>query len=122
MASNGKSKGTPAGGTQGFEDAVDCYLITKDRVKAGTVVQCEPIGLLEQDEDGEIDHKVLPAAPGQDVELGEELLKQLQGFIYAVFSQFPEIRVSVGRILSREAALRHLEEYRDARERSSSIT
>ncbi len=37
-------------------DCVDCYLITNDRLTAGTIVECEPVGLLLQDEDGEVDH------------------------------------------------------------------
>jgi inorganic pyrophosphatase len=90
-------------------DGLDCYLITHDRLKQGAIVECEPVGLLEQDEDGEVDHKVLAAIPGQAVELGPGLLQELQDFIYALFTQFPEVRVRVGRILPREAALRHIQ-------------
>jgi inorganic pyrophosphatase len=88
--------------------AVDCYLITKDRLKAGTIVECEPIGLLEQHEGDEIDHKILASLPGQDVELGNELLKELQDFIYAIFAHFQEAHVRVGHILPPEAALQHI--------------
>jgi inorganic pyrophosphatase len=94
-------------------DAVDCYIITKDKLKTGSLVECEPIGLLEQDEGGEIDHKVLAAVPGQDVELGPELLNELQDFIYAIFAQFPDVQIRVGPIQSREAALNHIQQYRD---------
>lgn len=94
--------------------SVDCYVITHDRLKSGTSVECEPIGLLEQDEDGEVDHKVLAAIPGQDIELGQGLLMELRDFIYAIFTQFPKVRVSVGRILPREAALHHIQQFRDA--------
>ena len=101
-------------GTRGADgDCVDCYLITKDSLKPGTIVECEPIGLLEQNEDEEIDHKILAAMPGEDVELTQELLKELQDFIYAVFTEFPEAHVYVGRILPREAALDHIQEFRD---------
>ena len=101
-------------GTRGADgDCVDCYLITKDSLKFGTLVECEPIGLLEQDEDGEIDHKVLAAMPGETVELNQELLSELQDFIYAVFAEYPEAHVRVGRILPREAALNHIQEFRD---------
>src|SRR6516164_8536086 len=86
-------------------DNVDCYLITNASLKASTIVECEPIGLLEQDEDGEVDHKVLAAMPGQDVEVGDELLQELRDFIHAVFTQFPDVCVHVGRMLPREAAL-----------------
>jgi inorganic pyrophosphatase len=102
-------------GTRGEDgDCVDCYLITNDTVSAGTMVECEPIGLLEQHEGEEIDHKVLAALPGELVNLDEELLKELQGFIYAVFAEFPEVHVHVGRILPREAALRHIQNYSEA--------
>jgi hypothetical protein len=69
-------------------------------------VECEPVGLLLQDEDGEIDHKVLAALPGQAVTTGPELLQELQEFIYAIFARDP---VRVGPILPREAALAHLQ-------------
>jgi len=95
-------------------DNVDCYLITTDSLKSGTIVECEPIGLLEQDEDGEVDHKVLAALPGQDVEVGQGLRQELRDFIYAVFAQFPEVCVRVGRLLPREAALQHIQACRDA--------
>jgi inorganic pyrophosphatase len=94
-------------------ESVDCYLITHDKVKSGSIVECEPMGLLEQIEDGQIDHKILAAISGQSVEVGPELLKELGDFIYAVFAQFPEVRVSIGRILPRDAALHHIQEFRD---------
>jgi inorganic pyrophosphatase len=72
---------------------VDCYVITNDQLRAGSIVECDPIGLLEQHEDGEVDHKVLAAIPGQDVELDRGLLEELRGFIYAVVAQFPEVRL-----------------------------
>jgi inorganic pyrophosphatase len=94
-------------------DAVDCYIITKDQLKAGTIVACEPVGLLEQHESDEIDHKVLAALPGQNVEISEDLLKELQDFIYAVFAHFQEVEVRVGPILPVEAALQHIQACQD---------
>jgi inorganic pyrophosphatase len=90
-------------------DGVDCYIITKDRIAAGSIVECEAIGLLEQLEDGKVDYKVLAALPGQNTEIGEELLCQLRDFIYAIFAEYPDTKVSVGRILSRQAALDHIQ-------------
>lgn len=89
-------------------DCVDCYLITGDKVTPGDIVACEPRGLLLQDEAGEIDHKILAAIPGQDVDMGTELLRELGEFIDSIFAGYPELLVRVGPILSREAALRHL--------------
>jgi inorganic pyrophosphatase len=92
-------------------DCVDCYLITSDKQSPGTIVECEPVGLLLQDEDGEIDHKVLAAMPGQEIAFGQELLRELQEFIYAIFAEYPDMRVRVGPILPREAALAHLQKF-----------
>jgi inorganic pyrophosphatase len=92
----------------GREEAVDCYILTADPLKTGTMVECEPVGLLEQLEDGEVDHKVLAILPGQNAELNQELEHELRVFIEAVFRDFPETRVQVGRILSKEAALEYI--------------
>jgi inorganic pyrophosphatase len=89
---------------------VDCYLITRDPIPAGSIVECEPVGLLLQDEAGEIDHKILAALPGQEVVLGPELLRELQEFIHNIFAGHPDFEVRVGPILPREAALQHLEQ------------
>jgi inorganic pyrophosphatase len=89
---------------------VDCYLITRDQVTSGTIVECEPAGLLLQDEGGEIDHKVLAVMPGQVVELGPELVQELQEFIYAIFARAAlDMEIRVGPLLSREAAQEHLQ-------------
>jgi len=95
-------------------DGVDCYLITTHRLKAGTIVTCEPVGLLAQTEGEELDHKVLAALPGEDVVLGEALLQGLQDFIHALFEAYPGASVRVGPILPREAALHHLQQSRPA--------
>lgn len=90
-------------------DCVDCYLITNDRLTSGSIAECEPIGLLLQDEDGEVDHKVLAAIPGQNIVLGQEILREMQEFIYAIFTKYPDTQVRVGPILPRKAALHHLQ-------------
>jgi hypothetical protein len=69
------------------------------------------MGLLEQHEGDEVDHKVLAALPGQEVEVGEELLQALQDFIYSVFARFPEAHVRIGHILPQQAALLHIQSF-----------
>ena len=65
-----------------------------------------------QDEDGEVDHKVLATIPGQDIALGEAVVQELQEFIYAIFAQYPDMHIRVGPLLPREAAVHHLKESR----------
>ena len=97
-------------GTRGQDgDSVDCYVITRDKLKPGAIVGCVPIGLIEQFEGEELDHKVLASIPGQEVEPDQELWKELRDFISAIFERFPEIKVNVGPILPREAALEYIQ-------------
>lgn len=95
-------------------DSLDCYVITHSDLPAGSIVECEPIGMLEQIEDDEVDHKVLAALPGQEVELNSELVEELRTFIQRIFADYPEMHVTVGKVLSREDALRHIEELRES--------
>lgn len=88
---------------------VDCYLITREPVTAGAILECEPAGILLMDEDGERDHKVLAVIPAETASLGAELLKELQEFITASFASHPEMHIRVGPILPREAALEHIQ-------------
>jgi inorganic pyrophosphatase len=90
---------------------VDCYLITKNKVNAGSIVECEPVGLLEQHEGDEIDHKVLAVRPGEDTKLDQVVLEELQTFIKRIFSEFPDMHVRLGPVHPREAALHHLQEF-----------
>lgn len=93
-------------------DNVDCYVITDEPLKHGRTVECLPVGLLEMEEDGEDDRKVLAALPGQDVALDDALLETLRDFIYGVFAHFPETTVRVGRILSAQEARRYIQRRR----------
>lgn len=102
------------GTTTADGESVDCYIITKDRLKPGTIVACETIGLLEMIEDGDIDHKVLVTTPGQNVEIDHVLHDVLRKFIYNIFAQFPEACVEVGRILPKQVAIDHIREFREA--------
>lgn len=93
-------------------DCVDCYLITRHALMPGSIVECEAVGLLHQSENEELDHKILATLPGHEVVLGPELLHELENFIGAVFSAYPDVRVRIGPILPREAALQHIQEAR----------
>ena len=89
-------------------DGVDCYVITHERLAPGVVVECEPVGMLEQIENGEIDHKVLAAMPGDTVHLTQEIEQELRSFIGELFADNPEMHVRVERILPREEAAKHV--------------
>jgi inorganic pyrophosphatase len=92
---------------------VDCYIITRDMLKGGSIVECDPVGLMEQTEGDEVDHKVLAALPGQHVTPDQKLLEELQSFIYDLISSYPDANLRVGGIFPRDAALQHIQEFQD---------
>jgi inorganic pyrophosphatase len=46
-------------------DNVDCFIVTSTRLSRGDIVECHSIGLMEQLEDGLVDHNVLAALSGE---------------------------------------------------------
>ena len=94
-------------------DNVDCYVFGDDSLRAGSIVACEAVGLLEQIESGEPDHKVLGVVAGEKAALPDGAIEVLRDFIYAIFSEYPDTTVSVGPIHSREAAMRYINGCRD---------
>lgn len=94
-------------------DNVDCYVFGDRGLKSGSIVDCEVVGLLEQIESGEPDHKVLAVVAGHAAVLPDGVFDVLRDFIYGVFSEYPECAVIVGPIHSRDAAVRYVRECQD---------
>ena len=101
------------GTISGDGDAVDCFVLTETPLRSGTIVECEPVDLLEQIEDGEIDHKVLAVPPGTDARLDAATLAAVRTFIAGVFAHVPGKRMEIGRLLDRPAAETYLRQCRD---------
>jgi inorganic pyrophosphatase len=100
------------GTVSGDGDAVDCFVLTSEPLKAGTRLECDPIGLLEQIEDGEIDHKVLAVPSGAAAAIDDSVISALKEFISGVFSHVPNKRMEIGRLLDRNAAESYLRQCR----------
>ena len=96
------------GTTSGDGDAVDCFVLTSEPLSAGITLECDPIGLLEQIEDGEIDHKVLAVPSGAAATINDGVVAALKVFISGVFSHIPDKRMEIGRLLDRNAAESYL--------------
>jgi inorganic pyrophosphatase len=92
----------------GDGDAVDCFVLTEAPLLPGATVQCEPIGLLEQIEDGKIDHKVLGVPRGCVAILDARVAERLKTFIMGVFAHIEGKRIELGRLLDRRAAENYL--------------
>lgn len=87
---------------------VDCYVFGDDTLKIGSIVSCEVVGLLDQIESGEPDHKVLAVIAGQKEVLPDGVLEVLRSFIHGVFSDYPDTAVSVGPIRPRDSAIHYI--------------
>nr|HEV7954342.1 inorganic diphosphatase [Candidatus Acidoferrales bacterium] len=94
-------------------DNVDCFVLTRENLRTGQIVECEPIGLMEQIEDGEIDHNVLAALLGEAVTLDPEIKQTLTEFVSHVFDHIPGKKTQVGEFRSIEGAIRHIKRYQD---------
>lgn len=101
-------------------EAVDCYIITEKKLQAGTTVDCEVGALLEFFEGDEIDHKVIAFLPEDGVPdnahpdnqkeklLNTNLRKELTEFITGIWKKYPEVKVKVGELQPKKAALDYL--------------
>jgi len=95
-------------------DNVDCFVVTGARLRTGQVVECDAIALMEQIEDGEIDHKVLGVLRGESSELEESIKRGLIEFARHVFDHVPGKTMEVGGFLDKAAALEYVRANQDA--------
>ena len=102
-------------GTSADDDCnVDCFVITEAPLRTGDVVDCEVIGLMEQFEDGHVDHNVLARLVGSLATVDATIQAQLSTFVTTVFSHVPGKQVSVGHFRDASVAQRHISERTDA--------
>jgi inorganic pyrophosphatase len=87
---------------------VDCYVITSRTLRTGQVVECEPIGLLEQIEDGTPDHNVLAGLVDEPAHVTPEVVASLTEHILECFRDVPGKRMIVGRCLDAQHAHIHI--------------
>lgn len=104
--------GFAIGTRSGDGDAVDCFVLSQTPLKTGSVVECEPLALLEQVEDGETDHKVLAAPAGERAAIDDAVLARITAFVHGVFAHVPGKTMQIGRLLDRQAAADFLERCR----------
>lgn len=86
-------------------DNVDCFVLTSQPLSAGQIVECEPIAMMEQVEDGAVDHNILAALPGEELTLDHETRQILVDFAKHVFEHIPGKQMKIGEFRDREAAI-----------------
>ncbi len=83
---------------------LDCFGFTARRLRTGDIVDCLPMGLMEQIEDGQEDHNVLASPAGEEFQFDDEARKALTDFVDHVFDHIAGKQGRAGRFLDREAA------------------
>jgi len=91
---------------------VDCFVITRQPLAAGQAMLGEVIGLMEQFEGDEIDHKVLLRPVEEGSIIDAQVQQTLTDFIYRLFAG-AEIQIRVGRFLGPDQAEMYLAASRD---------
>jgi inorganic pyrophosphatase len=92
---------------------VDCYVITEQRLTTGQIVECEPVGLMQQFEDGAEDHNVLAVLPGERATIDARIEDTLSAFSRNVFAHIPGKQMLVGPFLGPREAEAHVIAHRD---------
>ena len=80
----------------GDSDELDCYVITDKKYAAGSVVECEAIGMVEWFEDGEEDHKILMVPEGERSVITDEVKGRITNFAMHFFDDRPDKRYRLG--------------------------
>lgn len=92
------------GTTSGDGDNVDCFVIDDRVFGRGHVLECVAVALLEQYQNGEIDHDVIAVPADRPPELPVGLESEVREFIDHVFDGMPDIDLTTGRLLDADAA------------------
>ena len=92
--------------TKSADDAeLDCFVITDKILQENSVVECHPIGLMEQFEDDLEDHNILAVLEWEEAELTEEIKQKLVKFITNTPDYRPVSRViKVGKFYGKKEA------------------
>ncbi|MGI9422774.1 MAG: inorganic diphosphatase [Hyphomicrobiaceae bacterium] len=105
--------GFVTGTLSGDGDSVDCFVVTNEVLRSGDLVNCRAVFLLEQNEDGDVDHKVIATLAGSSDVIGERELASIRSFIASVFSHIPDKKIELGSLHGASEAARFI---RDCRE------
>ncbi|MFA6908329.1 MAG: inorganic diphosphatase [Patescibacteria group bacterium] len=80
---------------------VDCYVITTNKLQVASIVECEPIGMVEWFEDGVADHKVLMVPNDETGSVTSEVKARITQFALHFFDHQPQKKYSLGLFLGK---------------------
>lgn len=95
-------------------DELDCYIITDQKLEHSSIIECEPIGMVEYFEEGKEDHKIFMEPAGEKGEVTDEVRRKLLEFDARYFEGQPHKNTQVGDFLSKKDALVEIEKSRQS--------
>ena len=94
--------------TSGDGDNLDCFVITGKKLRTGQVVECEPIGIMEQIEDGKEDHNILANLHGEKSIVNSEIKEKLTEFVSHIFDHRIGKVIKIGQFLDKKSAKEYI--------------
>ncbi|MGH6876263.1 MAG: inorganic diphosphatase [Rhizomicrobium sp.] len=92
---------------------LDCFVLTKTSLHTGQIVECDPVGLMEQMEDGKEDHNVLAVLRDEEERLDSKTKQELIEFVSHVFDHVAGKMVLTGNFRGRESAIDYIGQHED---------
>ncbi len=104
--------------TSGDGDNLDCFIITDKELKRWQIIECEPIGLMEQTETSrenieEEDNNVLASLPDEIFEIDDDIKERLWDFVLHVFDHLPNKKVQIWNFYNQDIALEYIKKCED---------
>lgn len=96
--------------TSGDGDCLDCFVVTKKRLRAGETVDGQLIGMVELIDTGKQDNKLLLSLTSEGVVLSESDKSMISNFLNHMFDHRPNRSTQVGSFQGPDEAKRFLKE------------
>ena len=96
------------GTTSGDGDNLDCFVITEKKLKTGDIVECEPVGIMEEIEDGEEDYNILARLVDEEAAVNKKVKEALIEFVSHIFDHRVGKVVKVGRFFGKQEAEKYI--------------
>jgi inorganic pyrophosphatase len=94
-------------------DHLDCFVLSNRKFSSGDIVDCVVLGLMEQWEDGFVDHNIIACPAGETASVAASVRNALVEFVAHVFDHRPGKVIRAGAFLDATAARRHISECTD---------
>jgi len=96
----------------GDGDNLDCFVLTDRPLRSGEIIEVDAIGMFEELEDGDEDHKILAVPKGDSWKIDTQLEEIFKEFSANVFAHLQGKKKIVGRFLGPESAQELIERSR----------